>query len=215
MKYLAVAFLLGGCGADIDDLYGEASSSGAGGDGSGASTSASSSNGGAPNSSSNAGGAPTNANSATTSNAGGMATTDVTTMTTGPAPSSSQQTTTGIPEGVFVKCGDTACEVGNGTVCCIQATGSSCVAEEDCGAFGTPATCDDPFDCANGEVCCGHTDGGFYDEITCDSDCEWPNRTVCALDGPACEPIPGDNGPIPTQCGQSSVLPDGYLVCKP
>ena len=114
-----------------------------------------------------------------------------------------------------MQCDDGPCNVSEGNVCCLQATGSTRVQEDACGALGAPVECDDPFDCEGGTVCCGHTDGGLYDEIRCDSECEWPNRTLCTLGGPPCEPIPGDNGPIATQCEQSSALPAGYFVCKP
>lgn len=216
MKYLALVLVLTGCTTDLDDLLGGSSSGGDedGGGGAGASgTPSSSSSGGAPNggapntSSTNAGGAPSANNS--TTNAGGNATTDVTTT----GPDTTTQTTTGEPAGVFVACDDGPCDVSNGNVCCLGTLGSSCVPGNQCGGFDTPVSCDDPFDCDGGKVCCGHTDvSAFYEEIRCESNCEWPDRTLCAPNGPPCEPI---NGGTETQCEQSSVLPDGYLVCKP
>ena len=222
MKYLTWALLLAGCGAEIDDLYGR-SDTGAG-SGTGAASSSPTNGGGPNNSSSNAGGAPSTNNSSSsnstnssTSTLGGMATTDVTsTSSTGPDPSSSQQTTSGPTDAVLVQCGEGMCDVSDGNVCCINnALGSSCIAEDQCLPDNVAASCDDPFDCEGGDVCCGFVDNSsYYEEIRCASACNWPDRTMCTPGGPACAQIFTGGMLQDAVCAQSSILPLGYLVCK-
>ena len=230
MKYLSFALILAGCGAEIDDLYGRSDSGDGAGNGTGAASSSPTTGGGPGNTSSNVGGAPSSNNSSstnssnsnnsstTTSSMGGMATTNVTSTnsTTGPDPSSSQQTTSGPPDAIFVHCGESLCDVSDGNVCCIGGgLGASCIAEDQCPFDDVAAACDDPFDCDGGEVCCGFVDNSsYYEEIRCASDCNWPDRTLCLPGGPPCEQIFSGGMLQDAVCDQSSILPDGYLVCK-
>lgn len=224
MKYLAFALLLSGCGAEVSDLYGEDYANDGNGAG-GSSSNSSPTNGGGPNnsSSSNAGGAPSSNNSnssnsnssstdSSTSTMGGAGTTDVSTTSTGPEPTA---TTTGPTDEVFVQCNGVACNVSAGNVCCLGTIGDSCIPEAQCLFVDTPVECDDPFDCGGGQVCCGFVDGGQnYEEIRCASECNWPDRTLCDPSGPDCEPIFSGGMLQDAVCAQSSLLPDGYLVCK-
>jgi hypothetical protein len=62
-----------------------------------------------------------------------------------------------VPPGVA--CGASTCG-GATPVCCTEQT--TCVAASGCGGYDRGLSCDDPSDCAPGEVCCYHANKGSF-----------------------------------------------------
>ena len=78
----------------------------------------------------------------------------------------------------------------------------------------SPAECDEPTDCPDGNVCCGRlkTVGSttFYEEISCRSTCNDGDDVII------CDPADDTSQSCPEGkvCKKSSLIPSGYHFCS-
>lgn len=220
---LMAALVVVGCVADVSGVFGQ-EGDGSGGAGSTVSGQTSAQNGATTGSS-----GTTSGPGATTTSSGPGATTSVTTgdatsttvgSTTGPS------TTSGDPPDETVDCGGQSCSIGQGGICCwIDAVNTGTCAPgpsacENTGTIGNVKTaieCQLPSQCDSGEICCAHryydSGGSPYESTSCDSTCELYDLYLCDPAAPECPVYQDANGPIPTSCKASTLLPPGYFVC--
>ncbi|MDI1435269.1 hypothetical protein [Polyangium sorediatum] len=162
----------------------------------------------------------------------------------GPSSSSSstQSSSSGpMPPVVMVACGDVVCPVSGQSACCWDDSNyndppqGECVSGPDdndnCatefGGNGQPGfesriECQLPEHCPAGTVCCGdltQTQGGnWYPLLRCAATCTYPQqRVICDPQAPDtdCPVIQTGQGPVQMTCQPSTILPDGYNICRP
>jgi hypothetical protein len=133
----------------------------------------------------------------------------------------------------MLACGDTSCPVGGQNACCFDnykvnpAPQAECVSgpveNDNCftgqGQFETRIECQLPEHCPAGTVCCGDLNstqnGNWYSIVRCVAQCPYPGEiTLCDPASPQCPVVMTQNGQVQTVCQQSSILPDGYSVCR-
>ncbi|MDI1448797.1 hypothetical protein [Polyangium sp. 6x1] len=161
----------------------------------------------------------------------------------GPASSSSssmQSSSSGPMPVSMVACGDVVCPVGGQAACCWDEYDfndppqGECVSgpddadncETDFGGNGQPGfesriECQLPEHCPAGTVCCGDLmqtqNGNWYPLLRCAATCDYPaQRVVCDPQAPDtdCPVIQTGQGPVQTTCQPSTILPDGYNICR-
>ena len=198
-----------GCSADVDALFGKPSSSDGGSSADGGATG----DGGMPPSD----GGSTSSAPPTTSNVDPTNTT--TTTTTDQTVTS---TATGMPPQVSVDCNGSPCVVESGGACCFNLSeeSSACEPSGECGdgVTNTIVTiqCQTADDCG-GQICCAHRElpsgSSPYDSTSCVSECAYPDLYLCDINAPDCPTYQTPNGPVQSECKQSTLLPAGYYVC--
>jgi hypothetical protein len=137
---------------------------------------------------------------------------------------------------VGLPCGDTTCPLGGNSACCFDkyqtnpAPYATCVDapanSDNCKTYvandglETRIECSQSSQCKDGDLCCAHrqffnNNGSFYDTVSCQSSCGWPDVQLCDLGDPAatCPVVDTQNGPVQTVCKASTLLPGGYFVC--
>jgi hypothetical protein len=204
-----VSLLAVGCSADVESLFGKQPQSGGGG---GASGDGGASDGGAPPSD----GGSTSTNPPTTSSVDPMTTTtttDVVTVTS---------TSTGLPPQVSVDCNGSPCVVETGGACCFNLDEETqvCQPSGECEGDITDTIvtlqCQAPDDCA-GQICCAHRElpsgSSPYESTSCVASCDYPDLYLCDINAPDCPIYDTFNGPVQSECKQSTLLPTGYYVC--
>ncbi len=155
--------------------------------------------------------------------------------------SSAQSSSSGpMPPVVMITCGDVVCPVEGQSACCWDEyeyndpPRGECVSgpddndgcATDFGGNGAPGfetriECQLPEHCAEGTVCCADLNqtqnGNWYSLLRCATTCEYPaQRVLCDPQAPdnACPVIMTGNGPVQTTCQPSSILPDGFTICR-
>ena len=157
--------------------------------------------------------------------------------------SSAQSSSSGpMPPPVMVTCGDVLCPVEGQSACCWDeyefnaAPRGECVTGPDdndnCATdFGNPdqgvpgfetrIECQIPAHCPEGTVCCGEltqtNNGNWYNLTRCAATCEYgPHRVLCDPQAPDsdCPMVDIGNGPEQPNCLPSTILPDGYFICR-
>lgn len=99
-----------------------------------------------------------------------------------------------------------------------------CDTEIQNGGVQTVISCLNADQCDSGEQCCGDVvqfqSGGelfnYYPTVECRDSCPWPTRIMCKTMGATtteCPQISQGGSQIQTICKESTLLPDGYLVC--
>jgi hypothetical protein len=235
---LGSAALLGpaGCGIspEVEGLFGggETGSSSTGGG-----ATASSSGGGSPASSTttdSGGGATTSSSVSSSSQSSSAVTTTSTTTTT---TTTSVTTTSTGPSGPTLDCGPRDCPQGGQSACCWDQyqqapppqaecvdgppESDGCLTELVNGGIETRIECQIPDHCGAGTVCCGErvtfqsngANYAYYVQLTCQSECNWPDIELCDLGNPICPLVTIDGIPTQTVCKPSGLLPPGYFVC--
>ena len=90
-------------------------------------------------------------------------------------------------------------------------------AETSDAGLETRIECQLPAHCPQGQVCCGQraqlSGQTVYVHVTCESQCEWTDVTLCDPQAPVCPEIETQGGKVQTTCVDSGLLPDGYFVC--
>jgi hypothetical protein len=168
-----------------------------------------------------AGGTP-----ASTSSGSGGGGGDLQTTTTTVATTTTTTTSTGGPPPTL-DCDSDTCPQGGESACCwselsMGGTGecidgppsdATCNTQPTPGGLSTRIECQLPSHCDAGETCCAIrlAEGvNFYTTARCDTQCEYPNVTLCNPSNPVC---PAVNG-MATTCNRSQLLPDNYFVCS-
>jgi hypothetical protein len=79
-----------------------------------------------------------------------------------------------------VKCGNDECEAAQSEICCVTNPGNAtCHVGSACPQGTMLLGCDDPSDCANGQVCCG-TFGDITLKSSCEAACTLAGQPMCA-----------------------------------
>ncbi|MDC3956639.1 hypothetical protein [Polyangium jinanense] len=156
--------------------------------------------------------------------------------------SSVQSSSSGpMPPAVMVACGDVSCAVQGQSACCWDEYDfndppqGECVSgpddndncSTDFGGNGQPGfesriECQLPEHCPAGTVCCGDLmqtqNGNWYPLLRCAATCTYPEqRVVCDPQAPDtdCPVVQTGQGQVQTTCQPSTILPDGYSICRP
>lgn len=216
-----VAAAVAGCSFDFDAPFAESGGGGApAGPTSSSTGSTPATTGGEPSASSAGGDDPPGEGGAGGRGAGGGA---------GQGGAGGASGSTGSGASVTVPCGESSCtfDPADGGGCCWDQHAVHGPPRGECFASApTPGqcrttaavdqrealiACEDASDCAAGEVCCGQfasEDGvNAYSTVACASEC--PGSTFVL-----CDPTLADACPPGDSCEPSSVLPDGYHVCR-
>jgi hypothetical protein len=214
MKHFTLALglfgmLAAGCSADVESVFGKPANTGGS-----PSSDGGAGEGGAPSSD----GGSTNTSPPTTSNVEPTTTTTTTTTTNETVTS----TATGMPPQVSVDCNGSQCVVESGGACCfnLDAETSVCQPSGNCGDDITTTIvtvqCQTADDCS-GQICCAHRElpsgSSPYDSTSCVSECNYPDLYLCDINAPDCPVYETPNGPVQSECKQSTLLPSGYYVC--
>lgn len=181
------------------------------------------------------GGTPT-----TTGEGGSGGTTGATTSSSTASTTSSTTTTTTAPP-KDVGCGNTTCPIPDDICCwdkhgfgtgnknygqCFDAPVSpfDCNTKVENGGIQTVISCQNADDCDAGQKCCGEVvtfqygqSYSYYPVVECRNSCSWPTRVMCKTNGSSAEcPVENIQGQnVQTVCGPSTILPEGYFVCRP
>lgn len=199
--------LAAGCSADVESVFGKPGNTGG----------SPSSDGGAGE-----GGIPSSDGGSTSSNPPTTSTIDPTNTTATTTDQTVTSTTTGLPPQVSVDCNGSDCVVENGGACCfdLDQETSVCQPSGECGDEITTTIvtlqCQTPDDCA-GQICCAHRElpsgSSPYESTSCVSECGYPDLYLCDINAPDCPIYDTPNGPVQSECKQSTLLPGGYYVC--
>ncbi len=221
-----------GCGSDADLFFGSgvdgstATTSSGSGAATGTSASTSSSGTSSTTSSGNGGSGP---------GAGGPG---GSTSSTSSISSSSASSSSSSGDPLSLPCDGQQCNFGGDSACCWDqyqqhgqpqaqcvngpVSNDSCATLQiDNAGLETRIECAGPAYCP-GQLCCArrkffqanYQTMSVYDQLTCESQCKYPDIVVCDAQT-QCPDLPGENGgpPIKSVCQQSQLLPTGYLVC--
>ena len=162
----------------------------------------------------------------------------------GNGPSSSSSSTTQssssgpMPPLVMVACGNVECPVDGQNACCWDEyefsdppqgecvsgpdNNDNCNTEAGQSGFESRIECQLPEHCPAGTVCCGDLtqtqNGNWYPLLRCAATCTYPQqRVVCDPQAPDtdCPIIQTGGGQVQSTCQPSTILPDGYNICRP
>ncbi|MRG91232.1 hypothetical protein [Polyangium spumosum] len=237
---LASLFVLGtamaACGTDTTGLFasggqgsGASGGAGPGGGGQGGAGQGGAGQGGAGN---NGGAGQGGAGNNGGAGQGGAGPSSSSASSSSASSSSAQSSSSGMmPPPVMVACGAVTCPVENEGACCwhdAQSQGECVNGPENNDGCNTSSSgretrieCQLPQDCPAGTVCCADLNqsqgGNWYSLTRCADTCTYgPQRVVCDPQAPDsdCPVVQTQNGPVQTNCEPSTILPDGYQICR-
>lgn len=204
----SMAALTAACGADVEDLFQKEDGTGGASTTSGKGATTGSSHAG-PGNTTNTGPGSTTSGPTTTSNS----------TTVGPTTVVSSAESTTSSGGTTVACGIQSCAIDQGGCCYNNGIHlGNCSVSGNCFGNDTQILCAQQSDCP-GQICCGQRNGPNdpYDQLSCVDDCQLNSLYVCNIangnaDCPAYDF--GGGNIVQSICSDSTLLPDGYSVCK-